>query len=95
MDNIIYQEYGIQEPVYEHKFHKRRKWKLDIAWPVKKVAVEIEGGVWKYGRHNRASTFIKDMEKYNALAEMGWLLLRYQPGQIDYKQIKNTLDVRG
>ena len=35
-----------------------------------------EGGIWNYGRHNRASTFIKDMEKYNNACLLGWNLLR-------------------
>ena len=40
------------------------------------LAVEVEGGIWNYGRHNRASTFIKDMEKYNNACLLGWNLLR-------------------
>mgnify|MGYP006149714629 CR=1 FL=1 len=35
---------GIAEPVKEHKFHPKRKWRLDLAWPEEKLAVEIEGG---------------------------------------------------
>lgn len=76
-------------PKAEYKFHSTRKWRIDYAWPDIKLAIEIEGGVFKrsHGRHTNPIGFIKDMEKYNALTEMGWHLLRYIPGKIDYDQI--------
>lgn len=80
----------ISEPVQEHKFHPKRKWKIDFSYPDKKLAIEIEGGVWSRGRHTRGSGFIKDMEKYNALTEYGWRLLRFTPD--DLKK-QSTLDL--
>lgn len=76
-------------PHAEYKFHPSRKWRIDYAWPVVKLAVEIEGGVFRQskGRHTNPSGFIKDIEKYNALTEHGWHLLRYIPGKIDCNQI--------
>lgn len=53
-----------------------------MAWPVFKIAVEIEGGVWVQGRHVRGAGFLRDAEKYNAAVLMGWRLLRYTPAQI-------------
>jgi hypothetical protein len=41
------------------------------------VGVEIEGGEWIYGRHNRPEGFMKDCEKYNTAAIMGWKVLRF------------------
>lgn len=86
---------GIQTPVAEFRFHQDRKWRFDFAFPDKKVAVEIEGGVYSNGRHTRGSGFIADMEKYNAATELGWRILRFTPSQITqsgtYNQIKNTL----
>jgi len=60
----------------EYRFHLTRKWRFDVAFLSEKVAVEIEGGVWKYGRHNRASGFLNDMEKYNEAATLGWRIIR-------------------
>jgi len=70
---------GIPEPELEHRFHPERKWRFDFAWPQQKVALEVEGGVWTYGRHNRASGFLRDMEKYNRAAVLGWRVLRVTP----------------
>jgi very-short-patch-repair endonuclease len=63
----------------EYRFHPKRKFKLDYGNPKRKLAVEIEGGVWTGGRHIHPSGFLKDVEKYNILASMGWLLFRCTP----------------
>ena len=65
------------EVVKEHMFHYTRKWRFDYAIPELKVAIEIDGGVWDYGRHNRPHGYINDMEKLNTAASMGWLVLRF------------------
>ena len=40
-----------------------RRWRSDLAWPDVRVALEIDGGTWVNGRHNRASSIFKEMEK--------------------------------
>jgi len=64
-------------PTREFRFHLVRKWRIDFAWPDLQLAVEIEGGIWTRGRHTRGAGVRADMEKYNALASMGWALLRF------------------
>jgi len=64
-------------PIGEHRFSKGRRWRFDRAWLTEKVAVELEGGVYSHGRHNRPKGFIADCEKYNRAAVEGWLVLRY------------------
>ena len=60
---------------FEYSFAKPdRKWRSDVAWPDVKVALEIDGGTWSYGRHNRASSVLADMEKNNGYSERGWLV---------------------
>lgn len=70
---------GLPTPITEHRFHPVRKWRFDYAWPDRKIALEVEGGMWSGGRHNHASGFFKDMEKYNAAACLGWRVLRVTP----------------
>jgi very-short-patch-repair endonuclease len=89
---IFWQTLKMPVPVSEYKFHPKRKWRIDYVWIDVKLAVEIEGGVWKQGRHNRALGFINDIEKYNALTEEGWHLLRYIPKNIDYSQIQKVYE---
>jgi len=65
----------LPKPVAEYRFHPRRRWRFDYAWPEYKVAVEIDGGQWKPGggRHNTDA----DREKLNTAAAMGWRVLRF------------------
>lgn len=62
------------ETEYKFAVDAGRRWRADIAWPAVRVAVEIDGGLWIYGRHNRASGALADMEKGNAYATRGWLV---------------------
>lgn len=68
-------------PVAEHRFCERR-WRFDYAWLAQKIALEVEGGVWTGGRHTRGAGFVKDMEKYNHAAALGWRVLRCTPSTL-------------
>jgi very-short-patch-repair endonuclease len=82
------------ECVPEHRFHHKRRWRIDFAFPEMKLAGEIEGAVWTKGRHTRGSGFVKDMEKYNALTMEGWKLLRFtsQEASKDQGKIIDMVD---
>lgn len=69
----------LPRPQREFLFHTSRKWRFDFCWSDKKIALEVEGGVWTGGRHTTASGFIGDMEKYNAAAVLGWRIIRVTP----------------
>lgn len=66
----------LPKPEQEHRFHATRKWRFDFAWPEKKVAIEVEGGIWSGGRHTRGKGFEGDCCKYNTAALEGWTVLR-------------------
>lgn len=68
---------GLPEPVIEHRFHPPRRWRFDFCWPNKMLAVEVDGGGYVYGRHNRPEGQQKDAEKYNQAVLDGWRVLRY------------------
>lgn len=59
-------------------------WRIDWYFEAndRKVALEVEGGVFTGGRHTRATGFMGDMEKYNAMAVRGILLLRTTPDKL-------------
>ena len=93
------QAHGIVEvPVCEYLFAAEigRKWRFDFAFAVASLAVEIDGGAWIRGRHNRGKGFIADMEKSNWAVRLGWAVLRFTPQQIKsgeaFSFIKATLE---
>lgn len=74
---------GLPEPVCEFRFAPTRRWRFDLAYPERMLAVEIEGGTWKYGRHNRPKGFEADIRKYNEAALLGWRVLRVTTGMVE------------
>jgi very-short-patch-repair endonuclease len=63
--------------VREYRFHPPRKWRFDFAWLDYKVAVEVDGGIYRRGRHTRGNGFKKDVEKGNAAVLDGWRVLHF------------------
>lgn len=62
-------------PVAEHRFDEARKWRFDFAFPDKRVALEVQGGLFTGGRHSRGPALLKEHEKLNAAACAGWRIL--------------------
>ena len=70
----------------EYQFHPERKWRFDFAVLPLRIAIECEGGIFKglsvgknfvpRGGHNTPTAIIKDCEKYNEAALLGWRVLR-------------------
>jgi very-short-patch-repair endonuclease len=78
----------------EYQFHPTRKWRADFALPAKMVLIEVEGGIYTYGRHNRPKGMIGDMEKYNEANRLGWRILRYTTKQVENGEaIRNILEI--
>lgn len=75
-------------PETQYRFHPERRWRLDFAFPDELVAVELDGGIFaaenggEIGKHARGAGRCKDMEKRNAAAEVGWLVLTYGPPHV-------------
>ena len=68
-------EAGLPPAQPEYQFARKalgRRWAIDKAWLDERIALEIEGR----GRHQRWPGYVRDIEKYNTLALMGWLLIR-------------------
>ena len=74
--------HGLPPCIEEFRFHPTRRWRFDLAWPVFAVAVEQDGGIWTGGRHSGGAGQIKDMEKLNNAALLGWRVFRFTPQQI-------------
>lgn len=73
---------GLPLPEREFRFHPIRQWRFDFAWEDRRLAVEVEGGVWTQGRHVRGAGFENDCEKYAEAVALGWRVMRVTPRQI-------------
>ena len=79
---LVFAQMGIPKPVQEFRFDETRRWRLDFAWPEYKVALEIDGGIFVNGGHNRGAQIMKTWEKENTAACMGWRFIKCQPKDV-------------
>jgi very-short-patch-repair endonuclease len=76
----------------EYRFHHERRWRADFAHVGARVLIEIEGGIWVNGRHNRAAGFNADLEKYLATGLAGWRVFRFGPDQITLGNVERMAE---
>jgi very-short-patch-repair endonuclease len=74
---------NLPDPELEYRFAPGRQFRADLAWLHHGLLVELEGGTWIYGRHNRASGFEADCEKYNLATQLGWRVLRFTSNMVE------------
>ncbi len=80
------------EPVCEYKFHPKRRWRFDFAYPEHMVAIEVEGLVYKgKSRHTTVSGYKGDIEKYNEAAILGWKVIRFSQDQLTKSSTFDTI----
>jgi very-short-patch-repair endonuclease len=72
----LLREAGIGGWVLGHTFGQ---WRIDLAFPREKVAVEVDGWAW----HVDAERFRNDRRKQNALVRAGWDPLRFTWHDLD------------
>jgi len=79
----------------EYKFHESRRWRFDfVLLPLeKKIAIEVEGGVFNRGRHTRGQGYQNDLIKYNQAVMDGWRVLRYSTGQVHKPHVEEIKEL--
>lgn len=83
-------------PELEFRFHPARKWRADLAWPSLKILLEIDGAIWAGGRHVHPAGFLKDMEKSNAAAILGYRTIRTTPQEVkNGSALKLVMEIMG
>ena len=82
---------GLPEPAREFRFHPTRRWRLDFAFVEHRLAVEIEGGVYRGGGHTSVAGIKRDIDKGNALTLLGWRVLRFHGDQVRSGEATETI----
>jgi len=73
---------GLPEPQTQYRFDMTRRWRFDFAWPSAWLAVEVNGGEFVQGRHNRAEGMRGDYDKLNTAVIAGWRVLQFTGSQV-------------
>lgn len=74
-------------PSYERQYafakSVGRQWKADFAWPEWNLLVEVDGGEFTRGRHNRGGKdYQDDLRKGNVAAILGYFVLHFSTGMM-------------
>ena len=75
----------------EYRFEPKRRWRADFAYLQARCLIEVEGGIWIQGRHNRAAGFNADLEKYLEAGLQGWRVFRFGAEQITMKNVERLV----
>lgn len=69
-------EAGLPEPEKEIKFDKKRLYRFDYGYTGRKLAIEIEGGIYGRKAHGSITGILRDINKYNLALLNGWRVYR-------------------
>lgn len=80
----FFAECGLPTPTPEYRFDPDRKWRFDFAFHPysSKVALEVQGGLFSAGAHVRGAALMREYEKLNRAAVLGWRVLFVTPDQL-------------
>lgn len=82
--------FGLPTPVRQYIFHPTRKWRFDFAWIELKIAVEINGGIFMGGGHNRGGYMEMTYEKINEATKLGWQVYTFGPKSVKIPKVKSA-----
>ena len=75
--------FGLPPPIHEYRFAPPRKWRFDYCWPQADIALEVQGGLFINGRHNRGAALLKEHAKLNQAVILGWSVMFCTPTDIE------------
>jgi very-short-patch-repair endonuclease len=84
---------GLPEPEREYMFAKSigRRWRLDFAYPEKRIGIEVQGGTYIRGAHSRGTGLERDYEKYNQAQVLGWDVYQFSRKMIESGEAIETI----
>lgn len=88
---LLWQAQGGPELEKEFRFHPTRRWRADFAHLPSRTLIEIEGGIYVNGRHNRGAGFAADLEKYLEASLAGWHVIRLGPNELTTAHIDRLI----
>jgi len=82
-------------PTLEEEYHfcPVRKWRADFFHRPTLTLIEIEGGMWSGGRHQKGFGFSADAVKYNVASYMGFRLFRLPSSLLTTEYVSDLVKI--
>ena len=93
--DLLWRGAGGPELEREFRFHPTRRWRADFAHLPSRTLIEIEGGIYVNGRHNRGAGFAADLEKYLEASLAGWRVVRLGPNELTAESVGRLVTMVG
>jgi len=87
----LWQMLGGPELEREYRFEPMRRWRADFAHIASRTLIEIEGGLYQQGRHQRLHGYQADCEKYNWATMTGWRVIRLTSAMLTPDYIESII----
>ena len=89
----LLKEHGLPQPHREFKFAEQhgRKFRADFAWPAWQLLLEQEGGIFTRQAHGSITGLLRDLEKYNLAATLGYRVIRCVPAKLCTDEMLATI----
>lgn len=82
--------YRLPVPTQQFIFHPTRNWRFDFCWPLKKIAVEIQG----FGPgHNSLAGMTNDYAKHNQALLLNWKILYFMAKDLRIENHHQTINL--
>jgi len=78
---MMLRAYGVEHE-REYRWLPGRRFRADFAIPAARLLIEVQGGHWVNGRHNRGSGYEQDLVRQNLAQVHGWRMLQYTTGMV-------------
>lgn len=75
--------HGLPAPIGEYEFCPGRKWRFDWLFAEIDLVLEVQGGIFSQGRHTRGAALLKEHEKLNYAAILGYRVMFCTPEDIE------------
>lgn len=84
---------GLPAPTVQYRIRETgRKHAWDLAWPDRRVVVDVQGGGWLRGRHHRPQGYRADCEKANLAVLAGYRVYRVDDSMVKDGTALATID---
>ena len=89
----VLKQLNLPVPHKEYRYARKRKFRVDFAYPEIRMGIEIDGGIFNKKAHGSITGILNDIDRNNTAAMEGWTMIRIPSSHIHEIKYKEALVV--